>query len=96
MIHRILVVALVVALFAPIAFATDIDRHGTFTAAGATAAATQCKNFVGTDDNRSACTDWCSSFLAANTGASCGCDDGACSADAPAAPMAAAAPATAH
>jgi len=95
MIHRLMVVAIVVALFAGIAFATDIDRHGTFAQAGASAAA-KCKNFVGTDDNRSACTDWCSSYLAANTGSSCACDDGACPDAEPAAPMAAAAPATAH
>jgi hypothetical protein len=97
MIHRLLVVLAVVTLTAGIASATDIDRHGTFTGAGASAAA-QCKNFVGTDDNRSACTDWCSSYIAGNTGASCSCDEGACpEAEAePAAPMAAAAPATAH
>ncbi len=88
-------VALLVALFAPVASAYDIDRHGTFTEKGASGAvAEKCKNFVGTDDNRSACTDWCSNYITANAGASCACDDGAC-ADAPAAPVAAAAPAPA-
>ena len=95
MIHRLMVVAVVVALFTGVASATDIDRHGTFTEVGASAAA-KCKNFVGTDDNRSACTDWCSSYIAANTGASCACDEGACTEAEPAAPMAAAAPAPAH
>ena len=92
--HRIFAVALLIALLAPVASASDIDRHGTYTAAGASGAA-QCKNFTGTDDNRSACADWCSTYLEANTGTSCSCDDGACPTDA-AAPVAAAAPAPAH
>jgi hypothetical protein len=95
MIYRLLVIAFVVALFTGIALANDIDRHGTFTEVGASAA-TKCKNFVGTDDNRSACADWCSSYLAANTGTSCACDDGACPDAVPEVPMAAAAPAPAH
>lgn len=94
MIHRVLVVALVVSLFAVSASASDIDRHGTFTEKGASgAAAERCKNFIGTDDNRSACTDWCHDYTAANAGASCECDEGACL-DAPSVP--AAAPLNAH
>ena len=97
MIYRLLVVAFVVALFTGIALATDIDRHGTFTEVGAAAgAAAKCKIFAGTDDNRSACTDWCSSYLAANTGTSCACDEGACPDAVPETPMAAAAPAPAR
>ena len=95
MLHRLMVAAAVVVLFGSVASATDIDRHGTFTEAGATAgAAAKCKNFIGTDDNRSNCTDWCSSYTAANAGTSCNCDEGACP-DEPVAPVAAA-PATAH
>ena len=95
MLHRLLAVAFVVALFVGSASASDIDRHGNYTEKDATgAAAEKCKNFIGTDDNRSACTDWCHDYTSANAGASCECDDGACP-DAPA-PQAAAAPATAH
>ena len=94
MIHRLLAVAFVLAVMAGSASANDIDRHGTFTEKGAPAtAASKCKNFIGTDDNRSACTDWCHDYLAANEGTACACDDGAC-VDAPVAPQAAAAPAT--
>jgi hypothetical protein len=90
MIHRLLAVAFVLMLFAGSASATDIDRHGTFTE-GASAAA-KCKNFTGTDDNRSACTDWCASYTSSNHGTTCACDDGACP-EAPA-PQAAAVPPT--
>jgi len=94
MIRRVLAIGLLVGFFAASAFAMDIDRHGDFTARDAAGVASQqCKNFIGTDDNRTACTDWCSSYLAANSGATCACDEGAC-AEAPA-PMAAA-PAAAH
>ena len=96
MIHRLLAAAVLVALFAGPASAMDIDRHGSFTEKGAAAgAAPKCKNFIGTDDNRSACTDWCSSYLAANAGATCACDEGACVVAETVAPQAAAAPATA-
>lgn len=97
MIHRLLAVALLVALFTGSAFANDIDRHGSYTDKSSGTAAEKCKNFGGTDDNRTACTDWCTSYTAANAGASCKCDEGACLvADATAAPIAAAAPAMAH
>jgi hypothetical protein len=96
MIHRLLTVAFALALFVGSASATDIDRHGTFTEKGAPAgAAAQCKNFSGTDDNRSACTDWCSAYTSSNSGATCACDDGAC-VEAAVAPQAAAAPAPAQ
>jgi hypothetical protein len=92
MIHRVLVVALLVALFATTASAIDIDRHGTYTEGPAGAAVSKCKNFGGTDDNRGNCTDWCTTYTTANASASCACDEGACP-DAPPAPVAAAAPA---
>ena len=94
MIRRILTIGLLVAFSAGLASAMDIDRHGNFTAKDAAGVAAQkCKNFIGTDDNRSACSDWCSTYLAANSGTTCACDEGACP-DEPA-PLAAA-PATAH
>jgi len=93
MIYRLMLITAALVLSAGIASATDLDRHGTFTEAGAAAgAAAKCKNFIGTDDNRSHCTDWCSSYTAANAGTSCTCDEGACAE--PEAP--AAAPAAAH
>jgi len=96
MVHRLLAVAFVLAVLVGSASATDIDRHGSFTEKGVSAgAAAKCKNFSGTDDNRSACTDWCSSYTAANADASCACDDGACPDAVIVAPQAAAAPATA-
>ncbi len=96
MIHRVLAVAIVLALFAAPAFAVDIDRHGTFTVAGASATtAAKCKNFTGSDDNRGNCTDWCSTYTAANAGTTCDCDEGACP-DEPAAPAAAPAGPVAH
>jgi hypothetical protein len=96
MIHRLLAVAILVVLFAAPAFAIDIDRHGNYTEGPAGAAVAKCKNFTGTDDNRGACSDWCSSYTTANAGASCACDEGACPEASQAAPVAAAAPATAH
>jgi hypothetical protein len=95
MTHRVLAAALVIAFFAGPAFAIDIDRHGNYTEGAAGAAVAKCKNFTGTDDNRSACSDWCTTYTAANTAASCTCDDGVCP-EAEAAPIAAAAPAPAH
>jgi len=95
MIRRVLTIGLLMGFFAASAFAMDIDRHGDYTAKDAAGVASQqCKNFVGTDDNRTACTDWCSTYLAANSGATCVCDDSACT-EAPA-PVAAAVPAAAH
>jgi hypothetical protein len=88
MIHRILAAALMVGLLTGSALAADIDRHGSYTEGAGAAAVAKCKNFTGTDDNRSACTDWCSTYTTANAGTSCDCDDGVC----PDAPTAAAAP----
>jgi hypothetical protein len=44
-------------------------------------AAALCKGFYGTDDNLSACNDWCGEFRTSNAGASCACDEGKCPAD---------------
>jgi hypothetical protein len=94
MIRRILVVAFLFAIFTGSAFAADIDRHGNYTEKDASgAAADKCKNFSGTDDNRSPCMDWCSAYKTADPTAACSCDDGACPPDATIAPQAAAAPA---
>jgi hypothetical protein len=91
MIRRVLTIGLLVGFFAAPAFANDIDRHGDFTAKDAAGATSQkCKSFVGTDDNRTACSDWCSNYLTANAGTTCACDEGACAQES--APVAAAAP----
>jgi hypothetical protein len=90
MTHRVLAAAIVIALFAGPAFATDIDRHGNYTEGTAGAAATKCKNFTGTDDNRGNCTDWCSTYTTANAGTTCNCDEGACPEAQPASDAAAA------
>ena len=92
MLHRIVAATIMVGLLTAPAFAFDIDHHGNYTEGSGDAAVTVCKNFTGTDDNRSHCTDWCSSYVAANSGAKCECDDGACPEDATA-PAAASAPA---
>lgn len=94
MIRRILATAFLVGLLTGSAFAADIDRHGNYTEKDASGvAAEKCRNFSGTDDNRSHCADWCSAYIAANASTTCECDDGACPPDAPIAPQAAAAPA---
>ncbi len=96
MVRRLLAVSLLLMFSVGSAFAMDIDRHGDYTAKDASGVvARKCKNFSGTDDNRGNCTDWCSGYTATNAGATCACDEGTC-ADEPAAPLAAAAPASAH
>jgi hypothetical protein len=65
-----------------LAFAADRDRHANYTDPKAPAAAAAlCKGFYGTDDNLSACNDWCGEFRTSNAGASCACDEGKCPAD---------------
>lgn len=95
MIRRVLAISVLASFFAASAFAgPDIDRHGTYTEKDASGAAAQkCKTFSGSDDNRTDCADWCNTYTTANAGASCACEEGACS-DA-IAPQAAAAPAPA-
>ena len=76
MIRRALSLGLFFAILAGSAMAADIDRHGTYNEAGASA--TKCKDFIGTDDNRTACVDWCSKWMEANADTKCSCDEGAC------------------
>jgi hypothetical protein len=64
-----------------IAFAADRDRHASFTDPKAPSAAAQCKGFYGTDDNLSACNDFCGKYRDENQGSTCACDDGKCPAD---------------
>jgi hypothetical protein len=64
-----------------LAFAADRDRHASFTDPKAPSAVAQCKGFYGTDDNLSACNDFCGEWRTANAGGTCGCDDGKCPAD---------------
>lgn len=73
---RAWITAAIIALAASLAFAADIDRHASYTetAGGPTA----CKEFVGSDDNRTDCQDWCTAWAASHQGASCSCDDGNC------------------
>ena len=40
-----------------------------------------CKGFYGTDDNRTACNDFCGKYRTDNEGATCACSDGKCPAD---------------
>ncbi|HLX04888.1 MAG TPA: hypothetical protein VKR28_05100 [Candidatus Binatus sp.] len=64
-----------------IAFAMDIDRHADFSNPKAQPAAAGCKGFYGTDDNRTACDDFCGQYRTANDGATCECGEGKCAAD---------------
>jgi hypothetical protein len=65
-----------------IAVAADRDRHAAYSdpkaAAGAQAL---CKGFYGSDDNLSACNDFCGQWKTANEGSTCDCDDGKCATD---------------
>jgi hypothetical protein len=78
---RLLMSAAFVVALVSIASAVDIDRHATYSDPKTPNAAAQCKGFYGTDDNRTACDDWCTQFRSANVGADCQCDDGKCAAD---------------
>lgn len=64
-----------------LAFAADIDRHADFSNPKAQPAAAGCKGFYGTDDNRTACDDFCGKYRTDNEGASCDCAEGKCTAD---------------
>jgi hypothetical protein len=72
-------VGLVVAL-AGLAWSADIDRHASFSEPN-NANASQCKGFYGTDDNLTACNDFCTQFRTDNQGAPCKCDEGKCATD---------------
>ena len=79
--RKIIVSGLFAIAVAGLAFAADRDRHANFTDPKAPAAAAQCKGFYGTDDNLTACSDFCEKWRPANEGGTCDCDDGRCPAD---------------
>jgi hypothetical protein len=79
--RRLLMAAVFMVAIAGIAGAVDIDRHATFNDPKAPSTAPQCKGFYGTDDNRTACDDWCTQFRTAHAGADCQCAEGKCAAD---------------
>ena len=64
-----------------LASATDRDRHANYSDPKAPTAAQLCKGFYGTDDNLTACNDFCTQIKTASEGATCACDDGKCPAD---------------
>ena len=64
-----------------LAFAADRDRHADFSSPKTPTAAAGCKGFYGSDDNLTACTDFCGKFRTDNDGATCDCTDGKCPAD---------------
>lgn len=73
---RAWITAAIIMVAATMAFAADIDRHASYTeTAGAKAV---CKEFVGSDDNRTECQDWCAKWTSSHEGGSCSCDDGNC------------------
>lgn len=78
--RKIIMAGLFAIAVAGLAFAHDIDRHADFSNPKAPAAA-GCKGFYGTDDNRTACSDFCEQWLAGNEGATCECGEGKCPAD---------------
>jgi hypothetical protein len=79
--RKIMVSGLFAIAIVGIAFAADRDRHASYTDPKAPTAAAQCKGFYGTDDNLTACSDFCGTWRTANEGATCACDDGKCPAD---------------
>ncbi len=64
-----------------LAFAADRDRHANFSDPKAPSAVAQCKGFYGTDDNLTACNDFCGQWRSSNEGGTCACDEGKCPAD---------------
>ncbi len=60
---------------------SDHDRHADFSNPKTPTAAPGCKGFYGTDDNLTACSDFCGQYRTDNPGATCDCDDGKCPAD---------------
>jgi hypothetical protein len=79
--RKLILLAVLALMFAGIAGAVDLDRHATISDPKTPNAPTQCKGFYGTDDNRTACNDFCSQYRTQNQGADCRCDEGKCSAD---------------
>jgi len=79
--RKLVLSALFVVAVAGMAWAADYDRHASFTDPKTPNAPAQCKGFYGTDDNLTACNDFCTQLRADNAGATCGCDEGKCPAD---------------
>jgi len=79
--RKIIVAGLFALAVAGMAFAADWDRHASYTDPKAPGAAPQCKGFYGTDDNLTACNDFCGTWRTSNEGATCDCEDGKCPAD---------------
>jgi len=79
--RKILLLCVFVFTFAGVAGALDLDRHATIADPKSPSAPAQCKAFYGTDDNRTACDDFCSQYRTQNAGADCRCDEGKCPAD---------------
>ena len=78
--RKLLVSAAFAIALLGVAWAADRDRHASFTDPK-TPETTQCKGFYGTDDNLTACNDFCAQYRTDNSGAACACDDGKCPAD---------------
>jgi hypothetical protein len=64
-----------------LAYAADRDRHADFSNPKTPTAPAGCKGFYGTDDNLTACSDFCGQYRTDNAGATCDCNDGKCPAD---------------
>ncbi|HEY6394507.1 MAG TPA: hypothetical protein VIX12_03750 [Candidatus Binataceae bacterium] len=80
--RRYLLAAGLVVALSGVVYALDRDRHADYTDPSAAADATaQCKGFYNTDDNLTACQDWCEQYKSQHEGASCKCDDSKCPAD---------------
>ena len=78
--RKLLVSAAFAIALVGVAWAADRDRHASYTDPK-TPETAQCKGFYGTDDNLTACNDFCSQYRTDNSGAKCTCEDGKCPAD---------------
>jgi hypothetical protein len=79
--RKMIMTGLFAIAVAGLAFAADRDRHADISNPKTPTAAAQCKGFYGTDDNLTACTDFCGKYRTDNDGATCDCTDGKCPAD---------------
>jgi hypothetical protein len=79
--RKLIIAVIFTASVAAIGWAADIDRHASFTDPKTPDAAAQCKGFYGSDDNLTACNDFCSNYRTQNEGAKCGCEEGKCASD---------------
>jgi len=78
---KVFLLTVFVLTFVGVAGAVDLDRHATIADPKNPSAPAQCKGFYGTDDNRTACADFCSQYRTQNAGGDCRCDEGKCPAD---------------